>query len=678
MPGNEFTEYELPDGTIAELPSNMPIEEVNQALSAQFPQFFPDSEREGQSSFGKFIDRQKEDLKKIAGGGEAALHGAKRFGAGVGQLISPAIDVLYPSLEASTGRSSGEHLKDYMQGQEESFQGKYGGSLPHEAAAFATEVVPAFMGGAGIKAAQAPQALMNLVKGAPALARGATAAGGIFGKNAALAGAYAPISYDQSFDKTGLAGGLEKAAEAAPIGGTVGAGLAGLTRIPGLPSKALSIFGDKKAAQDAIPDLRGLESGLGSAINSPTLKEFEEKIFDKIPLSGMKSSIYRTGKKLEDEGISILDGLSPDYIKDGVKSNVGAKIMDTLGSYKNQVSEMKNAKYLDVDALADASGVNVTPKNLLKVSNDIKSSLAKSSREWGNSPKSEQNILSSWIDSFRDISGGRVANANFKKGELGDAIENASGKFVKGQLIKMRNALKKDIDDGMSGDVPKKVKDAYKDAEKYYSDTYAPLIADKDLSRYLKNGSDPDTLVNYFLKTGGKDDRSTLFEKLSSRIPAEDRKLIAREYFDRSFQKKGKEGLDQFSPKKMVSLYNSLPERTRELLLPEKSFKKEMQKYITRVDKNPSSSEALFNEKTGAVAPFVYAATAVGGALASGNPAVIAGMLGTLGGSALARKYLRSPKTREQYLKALQPMAQPGGMAGGVAGSGAIGASFPQ
>jgi hypothetical protein len=671
-----FIEVDVPgyDEPI-EFPDSMSDADIEAAIKLNFSGTSPSVDENELQSLG-FLDQQKQDLKNIAGGGEAALHGAKRFVAGVGQLISPAIDALNPALKEATGRSTGDALKEYMQGRESDFQGKYGDSFPHKATAFATEMIPAFMGGAGIKAAQAPKFLMDMVKGATPLARGLTSAGGIFGKNAALAGAYAPIGYDESFENTGLSGGAQKAIDAAPIGGAVGAGIAGLTRLPQLPAKMLASQGGLTSSQakDILPKLKGLSTGLGDAIEAPGIKSFEDAWLTKVPFAGVKKQQYDTGKVLEKEGEDILNRLAPSYNTDEGTVNVGNILKNSLNDMDKAVNKQKRVLYSEVDKIAEKSGINIEPDNYKKAASDILDDL-KNSRQFGSLENSEKSNLESFLKSIFLKKGGRLKSANLKISDLNESKMKESmvgNKFLAGAYSRLAKGLKSDLERTVEKSGNKELKSSYDKAQKYYSENVAPFN-EPEIAKFTRKNADSDTLVDYFLKSG-KQDRVNLLDKLTSKLSGEEKNLLGREYLN-SAMSVNKNNQVYLDPKKMVRMYNKLGSKTKNALFSDKDFKKAMEKYSVRVNKNPSATEALQVVPTGFSVPEYAGMSGLIGSLLTGNLPAAASIVGTGAAANKLSKYLRSDSARDLYLKALQPMGTPGAISGGLTGIGSVGAS---
>ncbi|CAB4202102.1 hypothetical protein UFOVP1361_65 [uncultured Caudovirales phage] len=635
-------------------PDEMSQDEIAQAIDSgiESGQIKAQNSSNNEARTNNPLTDSRQYLPQIGKTAEAFTHGLKRAGAGGAQFLAPAIEYLQPALASQPGGVLGQ-VERYMVPEEQKFKEQYGDSTPYKVAAFAGEMAPFLAGGSGMALTKAPAALMKMAQGAPAAVRGLTSAAGIFGKNAAVAAPAGALAYDPTFTETGIEGGLQKGGRSAPVGGLIGSSLAGITRLPNVSSKLISMFGDKGRAANTIPELQGLETGLGEAIDSPALKQFEEKVLEKMPFSGTKGSQYKTGRILESEGEKLLSDLAPNYKTEEGTQDVGAKILDSLKNYKAEVTDIKNQKYSTLSEMADMNNVKIKPKNIMAVTKKIRSNINKSNKEWGPTPKSDKNVLMAWVDSFKNAAGGGFSGANFKRSELGDAIKNAKGDFLKSQLVDIKAALTKDMHDGFTADgVPSYIKEAFKSHQAYYKDVYVPIAKDPDISKFLKDGADTDTIVSHFLKKGSID-RPNLFNKLASKIPQEDKNLIAREYLNKAFST-SKEGQSYLSPKKLISLYKGLGEKTRKNLFSDPAFQEKINTYITRVDKNPSAETALFNEKTGSSTPYLYALggllTAATTSIVTANPLPIIGAVSTLAGGGIASKMLRSPKIREFYM----------------------------
>lgn len=217
------------------------------------------------------------------------------------------------------------------------------------------------------------------------------------------------------------------------------------------------------------------------------------------------------------------------------------------------------------------------------------------------------------------------------------------------------------------------VRQAYKDAQKHYADKIAPF-EDPDIAKFTRQGGDPDTLVNYFVRVG-KNDRSHLLEKLVDKITPEQRNILAHEYLKDAFVAKPGATEAKLVPQQMLKLYNKLGDRTREKLFP-KEFRDSMKRYSVRVGKNTTALSAMQNPKTGRQLLDYMAITPIAGSLyglAHGEPALAISTAAGGGLANLGNKALNSEWLRNAYLKGLLPTktsrAQ-GGLTGGLVGTG--------
>ncbi len=689
----EYIVREIPGFGEAEFPAQMSEEQIQEAIATHPSQQKQSMIPEGaldipkEPGFNDYVDQATQGLMDT---GDSIKHGLSRFGAGVGQFVYPGIDKI-------AGTNLTGRLQDEMKGNEANFEQRFGNSTPHQALALASEIAPSFIGGAGIKAAEAPMLIQQAFKNAPGAIKGLANAAGIFGKNAGLSAAYAPIAYDKSFERTGLTGGIEKAKDAALIGGLVGTGVAGLSRAPQVPGKLLSMFGggNKNIGEVTknIEDLRGIGAGLGDVVGSPALKGFQESALGNIPFSGAQGNYIKVHEQLQNEGKDLLKKIAPEY-----KGNAGAVIKDSLIKSYDDANIIKRKMYNDVDATAKKEGVKVYGEHYLEQAQAIKKEI-KSSEEFGKLENSEKKAFEDFLEDITNKKSvtptialpkgvnskdydeyyaklssdkqkkvGQVKSANLKISDLNESASDAyvnGKKFISGAYARLASALKKDLVSAIDSSGSKTLKNRYDEAQKYYSENVAPFD-EGEIARFVRKDADSDTLVNYFLKSG-KDDRINLLNKLTSKISPQEKNMLTREYLGQSidFEK-------NVSSTTLANLYKNLNDKTRDELFSDPKIRKEVERYVARVTKNPEAANPMYNPKTGHRGirdDYIRKLYAAALSAFAGGPAGIAGLAGGGAGLYGLNKFLNSQKARDVYLKGLKPFEKPGAMTSGIAGA---------
>ena len=512
------------------------------------------------------------------------------------------------------------------------------------------------------------QTLSNVAEGLPALLAGGAGVSGLASKgvgglaNLALSGAAsAPLFYDES-------GKLNPLAKTA-IGGAAGTGVYGLGRLASLPAKAFN----KLAGEISEPEVRelieankGLKTGIGDIIDSPSIKFFQENVLSHVPFSGVEKTKIKTANKLTDEGHNILNNLLGEeekkIVSEGGLIDVGSTLQKSLKSLEEGLNKEKRELYSDVDRIAEDSGIKVTGSNYKKEANSLLNEI-KSSREFGELDNTDK---SAFVNFLKEISSeekiGSLKSANLKISDLSESAQKefiASNKFLGGAYNRLKKSLQNDLKGSIESSGDKKLQLAYEKAQKHYAENIAPF-EDKDILKFTRKGADSDTLVSHFLKTG-KNDRGNLLGKLLDKVGIEGKNSIAYEYFSPAF----KDGLNgkEIMPKKMVQLYNKLGDKTKNKLFTSE-FRKQMKTYGARVKTNSSAFDAMYNPKTGARLASILPAAEVAAALV--NHSLIPPLAATSGSANLLNRGLNSEWIRNLYLKGYNPLRNISPIEGGL------------
>lgn len=235
-----------------------------------------------------------------------------------------------------------------------------------------------------------------------------------------------------------------------------------------------------------------------------------------------------------------------------------------------------------------------------------------------------------------------LKNTDILRSKIG---ENAYEAHVKGEKPKasiysrLKKALEQDVDEAIESSSNKELKEARKSAMEHYKTEFAPF-KDKDITKFIKEGGDPDLILSHFLKTG-TNDRAMLLQKLSlkTKSPAN---ILAHAYLSPAYKN------GQLDPIKLSALYHKLgPNQRKELF--GLRFNEQLKDYTDLVHKNREAFGLMFNPKTGARLGHIGS---VAGAVGSGAHA-IPGLIATGVAGKLANKALTSPVYRKKIVEAI-------------------------
>jgi hypothetical protein len=678
-----YGEVELPVGMTNEEKAEAIYQGIQSGIIKPLAQEMPEA-APGPGMFTKGLESLKTGFEGIV---EPVGMGLLRAGAGIGQALLPATEFFNPLAgEAFGGLGLTGKLEQGMKAAEEAYGAKYGGELLPETLAFGAEVLPFLAGGGATQLAKAPAFLRAAGQKFPQLASAAslprrlltqaadkfpklTGAAGIFGKGAVAGAASAPITYDPTFERLGLEGSLERAAEAAPLGGLLGLGVGGLARAPQALRKAFGQTGTLTAeeAPELLRRLEGTETPLGDVLDSPALKRTLENIMQPVPFSGIPAKMQQLGTEIRQRGENIIKTITPAR-----EQSVGEELKEALIKVNNKLENQKRALYKEVDNLADEFNIRVEPRKYQEQAKD----LLDQTETTGIFGKLKDEDLKDFLEQAAEAKPGRVKDANIMISQLNDVGYglDAEGKsFLAQKWKKLAQSLKDDLEDSMQfAGNPEEMKAAYDTAQKFFAQNIVPL-RDPLIMKYTygKKG-DPDTLVRDFVKTGITD-RPILLSKITKILEPEDRKLFGQNLLATAIED------EKLSPAKMVRLYKNREQRMKDQLFTKETQEK-LNDYVTLVEKNDAALSAMANPPTGQQLKEMQALKLIAGASAVPSLAAMGATVPALGAILAARlggKAMTSPQARrllvEQYLKGKQPgFIQPGKVP-----SAAIGAGLP-
>lgn len=621
---NDMADDQLANALHQKYYSDMPVEQFYQKIGFSTPQ--QDVPREPMPAQNQVPVNWLIDPIKVPA--QAFTSGIKRGLTGLAQLGAYPIDKL-------AGTDLREQLQASQQAKDKAFDEQmapYG--MAPKALRFAGEIAPGIVGG---EAAAIPKLVGAALKNAP---RGAQIAGDIAG-NVGLgallgAGTYTPE--------------LESMAKKAALGGAFGLIPGAVTGIKSIPwTKMLGTNIAKEDIPRVMEALGDSKTSLGDAFNSPLLKKVQENVLANVPFGGVNKTYGKVAQGLEKEGEGIFGSLTGGQ---DVPEDLAQHFVDELSAAKQTARNTKNAAYNVANKEAEKAGLSITPTNYQKTAQELLGQSA--SKDF---PELADTGLQSFLEkaatekpaqSFKDF--------NLVRGLLNKEIKKASMAGEDNQvnaLKSLREAIDADRNLAIESSGNEKIKKLFSEAQETYASTYAPF-KEGEIARFLNKKADPDTLVDYFLRTG-KTDRPKLAAKLLNKLPEKTRDLVAYKYFSRAFKENLGTGSLDFDPRTFMGLWKKIGPKTREVVIKDPTMRRNIENYVMKAERNPEALNMMANPKTGArnaltLGSYLPAlgAGALGGPI--GGLSLLASMAG---GTRVANKILTSPSVRRKIANKL-------------------------
>lgn len=449
----------------------------------------------------------------------------------------------------------------------------------------------------------------------------------------------------------GAAQNPENRTEGAVTGGMAGVTLPtaemGMNRL-----KPSSLFRGNLSPEELKRNLeitQGTNTGLGSIIGSPLLKKTYENILSLIPFGGAEKAMLNTSSQIQKKGQNLLENF-----KGNIESNNhGKTLQDALKKAANDARQAKNESYSKVNEIADSVGLKVNRDNFSKSAQQELQSIEESPElKRSMNPK----IISDLENYASNNKGNNLKLSNIFKGKISD---QASEFYKNGQMHEygimqnLKNALGEDINRSIEESDHPHLKEAYSSAQKKYAEEFAPF-EDSDITKFTREGGDPDLLLPHFLK-GGANDRSNILEKLLQKLEGKNKGIPAYAYLSKAINKDGT--VDSL---KLGKLYSDLGEKQKDVLFSDKKLKKSIDDYSDLVKMNSNAMTLMFNPKTGYtnLDYFMKAVPAIGALMTGGlnahsAAAMAAAYTGQATASQLLTKLMTSPAFREKLITAI-------------------------
>jgi hypothetical protein len=411
--------------------------------------------------------------------------------------------------------------------------------------------------------------------------------------------------------------------------------------------------------QNNLRIAQGTETGLGDVIGNPMLKRFNENVLSKIPFSGVNEAMQKNAGNIINKG----HGLVNEIAENSNIENLDKYLNDALkSSFKSHQIE-KNAHYANVNKLADKIGLQLDLPNFSKKVKQHKNAIEDTAilkyepemqsllRKLGGYEEPVQiktktgNILDQFgnplLQETTEIKP-KLGEANLLKGKLNQLANqhgvssHPSDRHLAGVFGDLARTLKGDIENAIETTGHEPLKNAYKLAEENYSKKFSPFL-DKQIYKFINGNADPETLIQSFVKTGKSSDRANLINKITSKLPEEDRNLLGYGYLQRAMDEN-----NVLNPLKLKTLLskNALGNKQFEALFPDKTIRNKLRDYVSLVDMNTKSLKLMQNPETGQMNMDILP-------LLSKSPTSLTAKI--LGAPVLAKK-LRSEKTRNKLV----------------------------
>ncbi len=440
--------------------------------------------------------------------------------------------------------------------------------------------------------------------------------------------------------------------ERSPVEGAIGGAIGGAAGpLIGKLINALRpsrLFRGNLSKEDLASNLeatQGTNTSLGRVIESPTLNRIYENVLPHIIGSGAEDTMQKNAQLIADQGENILENIRGD-IDPG---NYGIQLQKALKKAAKEAAEEKEAGFKELNEKADEAGISIGRANFQSKAQEILDEINQSPELLGEFDKGVYSDLKRYAS---NPEGNNLKGSNIFRGKIGDKSHEfymTPGKSYESNIyLKLKDALSKDIKQSMEGSENKEIRDLYKQNQENYIKKYAPF-EDRDIVKFTRQGGDPDMLLPHFLR-GGKNDRSVILTKLSSKLEGQKKQLPLYAYLSKAIDEKG-----NINPVTFHSLYNKLGKNQKELLVSDPETRKLLDNYTNLVGKNKEAFNLMFNPKTGArVTDAILKGTqAIAGYSAGGVHGLLASLIGGALLGKITNKTLSSPTVRDKLIKAM-------------------------
>lgn len=404
-----------------------------------------------------------------------------------------------------------------------------------------------------------------------------------------------------------------------------------------------NIFRGKLSPEQLAKNLeatQGTNTGLGRVIESPTLNRLQENVLPHLLGTGAEDTMQKTAEQITQKGNDLLDKIQ----KSSPTGNFGETLRTALKEAAKDATKEKNEGFDKLNESADKAGLKVERNN-------FKQTAIKALQDIEQSPELKSEFSPDLYKKLKGYSknseGNNLKLSNIFRGKIGDMANEfyQNGNMHEYGIFKgLKDSLSKDIDESFQKASPE-LKEQYIKNQKDYAEKFA-LFEDADIVKFTRRGGDPDMLLQHFLKFG-QNDRATLLSKLMYKLPEESKGLATYAHLSKAIDENG-----QVNPIRLASLYNKLGKNQKNVLIPDKGLRQELDKFSNLTGKNKEAFNLMYNPKTGARNTYLLSKIAqmVGGSTVGGIPGFLGATIGAGGSGRILNKILTSPTVRKSIV----------------------------
>jgi hypothetical protein len=521
---------------------------------------------------------------------------------------------------------------------------------------------------------EAPAFIASRVARSPKLLKYLAELSGVVGKNVAFGEALGQLPSGLG-DARSVGEKAEESLVPSALGGALGKlGFDALSKL-----RPSSLLRGKLSHDELMSNLRsteGTNTSLGDVIGSPFLKRQYENVLSKIPFSGAIPVMQETASQVKNKGENILSKILGNNNPEDANSQLYEGL---LKNYEEHQSS-KNSLYKNVNEIADKENLKLNlPKfsgeakkyrdaiestNILKYEPEIKKIFNKL-ENYENPIREEEGLL---VDKQGKSLSSKIVppslkEANILKGKLNRysrlmaSSPDAEKRYIANIFNDLSSALKSDIKLSIKSHGHEPLIKAYERAEENYAKNFSPFL-DKKIYKFIGGTSDPDTLVQSFVKNSLGSDRSRLAQSLIKTLPGEKKGLLAYAHLSKALDNEG-----HLNPSKLGTLINKLKPNQFKALIPNASIRRELRDFSKLSSMNSNILNLMHNPATGqrnldAITGLLLGHGTAGGILGykeGGKKGAIAGALTGLALPIAASRYavkgLTSPSLRKSLIE---------------------------
>lgn len=445
-------------------------------------------------------------------------------------------------------------------------------------------------------------------------------------------------------------------------------------------------------------DSLGINLPYGERVQNPQLAHFSQNMLARVPLSGASQVYTNASNKLNQAASDTLSQMKGSVPYSEIPKN----LMDAVQDTAQDITKTKNELYSNVDQRAQEVGAQpdmqpykdalgkiinqqgkhlfnnpelvMPPQDLNKLKtfynaiggnfskpDDVVSYMNALTDEGFEKPQDVIDYLNENYDTTlknsKDLMGyanqlrpKSFANSSLTAGKLNDMAYQAGqsgNSYLAGQIRDARDGLLQGMQNGAENAGDPGLMNAWDGAQQFYKNEYAALD-DPSIKPYLKSGTNPDLIVQHFVKTGAYA-QPTLLNKLMSKLNPAEQQQVGYYFLSKNLPLDSA-GNPIADPGAISTAYNSLNPQIRQQLFGNLNDKlgdiSLVRKQIPDIYANPNTGKQGADLASYAA---LYGAYQAGHAM--GGPAAgLAAVGSVLGGSRGINKLLTSPSIRNSLM----------------------------